>query len=662
MKKSYYIGIAFLVFLGLAISLVLRPGNYELGLMNLQEKRYEQALKSYEARYESGDRSSAVVVPLSKLYLEYGDIRTAITIMERFVQENPNNAAAWQQLATLYRYDQQRGAYIHALEAIIRLAPTADMLKELADAYHDRGEYGKQIAMLESLRQQQKATPTDIMVLVYLYVSHKDFSHAVATIHTLKRDEIKTLSPEIAMLICSVLIDAGNQHDAVLFAKHYVNLTAVRGRLDDDTISRLSTLFLEKGDTENALALLSPLTKYMQYYPRLLAAFAKAERAHGNTDKSFALMLERFRQKKLETQFSSEFVESALARKQYALCPEMMAAFNNQDTTTRCTQALSAAQQDKAAYNILLATLKDPHFKQLPANEKRDIAFMLLEQGRKSLAEPLFFELAQNAPPSSPDVARILYLFGPEPPEYGQQWLIQRAKNASGNEQISWFTLMNNVGMNETVITLAEHSGQKQNDAYIEALLAARQYNKAADIVQAQLAHTQDTARIKKLTHYALQAGTPTLAASAYRKRYDTSPQDDRALKELILFTYAEGQYADTKTYLDRYLAMHPEDYLMQYYRAELYRREKNYSNAKLHYTKAIELIVATQVKDTKMNMTHALSLYRLGDKGKSLAQFKHLIIEEPSNTELRESFANILIEGGRYREAEEILSGEHIT
>ena len=87
MVRSYYIGVALIALIGLGLSALMLPRDSEIALIQFKDKYFTDALSSYEKRLADGDWSLEVVKPLSDLYLQYGEIKKAIRLMERHIEQ-----------------------------------------------------------------------------------------------------------------------------------------------------------------------------------------------------------------------------------------------------------------------------------------------------------------------------------------------------------------------------------------------------------------------------------------------------------------------------------------------------------------------------------------------------------------------------------------------
>src|SRR6185369_9444274 len=138
LKKQYLI-ISSVVVLAVAGSFLLIPSPQELALMQMKDKHFEAARNAYERQSETGTLNLEVANNLSDLYLQKGDIKKGIDIMEKFVETHPDNLQARIKLGKLYQYDQRTDDYMHNLEAINKLRPNPDNLNTLSDLYNFKG-------------------------------------------------------------------------------------------------------------------------------------------------------------------------------------------------------------------------------------------------------------------------------------------------------------------------------------------------------------------------------------------------------------------------------------------------------------------------------------------------------------------------------------------
>jgi thioredoxin-like negative regulator of GroEL len=295
----------------------------------------------------------------------------------------------------------------------------------------------------------------------------------------------------------------------------------------------------------------------------------------------------------------------------------------------------------------------------VPADEKRAIAYRSLEAGVKNLAEQIFLELAQNAPPTSPDVSQLLYIWGPRPADPALDWLEARARAAKGPEKQVWLEHLLNAGAARRAVAAggAAPAEAEAGDSYLRALIAAGDTSGLAAVLKNQIASVTDPSALRRLARYALETGLQESVRAAYTNLLVSAPNDMEALRRLGSLDFVESRFEEAKDRLSRYLSMGEGDFESHFYFGELMQREGNLSKARIHFEKSLNLIERTPQKDFRTRGIRALALYRVGSLLDSVAEFERLIREQPMNKHVRADYVGILLETGRHDDARRILA-----
>lgn len=267
MKK--YIVILVLVLIGLAVGIYMVPDQNEVALIQLKDKKYEEALKVYEQKLEEGALSVDVVSALTDLYLQYGDVEKAIAVMERFVRENPANVEAHEELGRLYQYAQRPDDYLRNLEVINKLkGNTKEALEQMADMYGAAEEYNKQEPALELLAEHKIIKePHHYIQLANMQASKKKYDEAVKTLREYREKFPKEFKfAQIEMLVTLILEQPGKQEEAFMEAK-----TAASKTQNPQEIGRLVNIMHYRGSPELGWRLLEPYDAQVKQFPELAA-------------------------------------------------------------------------------------------------------------------------------------------------------------------------------------------------------------------------------------------------------------------------------------------------------------------------------------------------------------------------------------------------------
>ncbi|MFQ5849292.1 MAG: tetratricopeptide repeat protein [Candidatus Binatia bacterium] len=294
-------------------------------------------------------------------------------------------------------------------------------------------------------------------------------------------------------------------------------------------------------------------------------------------------------------------------------------------------------------------------------DEKRSIAFRMLEAGHKQSAEKVFFALASDAPPESPDVSQLLFLWGPQPDPSALDWIEERARLASGSEKAGWLNHLVNAGAPQRAVAIVEASSEPPHGpvlyAYLNALVEAHDRDRLATVMDHQLSTEGNPKRLRRLARLALQENLTITTQRIFRKLLKAKPDDQEALMWLGRLAFFGSRYATAKRYLGRYLASGEADYESHFYYGEILRRENGLAAAKDHYERALQQIGRLSVRSPRSELFRAKILARLGRFDDSVALFEKLLQQRPDDSDVRAEFAALLLDNGKYERAEQILS-----
>jgi hypothetical protein len=301
----------------------------------------------------------------------------------------------------------------------------------------------------------------------------------------------------------------------------------------------------------------------------------------------------------------------------------------------------------------------------LPRAERRDGAFRLLAANRKPQAEKIFFSLAQDQPPDSPDVQQLLYLWGPRPASAQLDWLEQRARQARGAEKGAWLDILANDGASARVVSIAEDSGPVASmdgavfAAYIQALSALKRNDKLAQALGQRLSKETSPIVLRKLARAAADGGLALPALEAYKRILSQSPDDRDALRGAGVAAAAAQRYEDSRRYLTRYFALGPaDDYEAAFILGESLSSIGQQAAAATSYTRALKAIDAAGKPTFQMRLVRANILQRLGRTQEALKAFEALRAERPNDRDLRADMVTALMQNKSYDYAERVLKG----
>ncbi|MBP2290535.1 tetratricopeptide repeat protein [Azospirillum rugosum] len=302
------------------------------------------------------------------------------------------------------------------------------------------------------------------------------------------------------------------------------------------------------------------------------------------------------------------------------------------------------------------------HDDRVPAKERREIAFALLDQGDKASAEQALLRLAAGQGPDSADFKQLTFLWGPRPAAAALDWIEGRAKGAaSPAEQAAWYERLADLGGARRV---ADRLGQGGAPAakdlkgpYIEALAAQGKGKELAEAVKSAVGQEREPERLRRYARLAEQARQRGAAAEAWKAVLSQRPDDGDALRQLGMLAYDENRLADAERFLRGFLAQRPGDYEANYFLGESLTGQKRPAEAVPFYRRALEQVRALKAKSDNVVQTEANILHRLGKVDDAVVLFETLRKLRPADRQLKADYASMLIDSGRMTEARRVLN-----
>ena len=297
----------------------------------------------------------------------------------------------------------------------------------------------------------------------------------------------------------------------------------------------------------------------------------------------------------------------------------------------------------------------------LPVEEKRLLAYQLLENGKKSDAEKVFKELAAKSSAKSPDVEQLLYLWGPRPRRDARMWLLSRAKKSKGNERAEWMKHLIRAGGVQDVMRLdATNPPASITDGFFSVyLLALEKLEDDKDFTFAVRRFLKSEKRPNRLFRYGMLAEDRDqldIAQAAYTRMLENKPNDQRALKNLGRLSFHQGQWQEAQNYLSRLLKKNKTDWEANYYFAEAGFLQGNENDSLPYFKQALKGIRAKPNKTLSMQMMQANCLHRVGQEKEALALFELLLKEHPNDNEIRNDIVSALLQTGNMARAQQLM------
>jgi tetratricopeptide (TPR) repeat protein len=270
--------------------------------------------------------------------------------------------------------------------------------------------------------------------------------------------------------------------------------------------------------------------------------------------------------------------------------------------------------------------------------------------------------LAGNQPFNASDVEDLLGYWEDHPSPTSVTWVTNRARHASGDDQVSWLAYLNDNGHPQAVLdVLGDGSGLSDAvaDQYIEALVETENDNKDRLVTYLEESIEAETNidRLRKLTIIADEEDAGSAPEKGWRKIYALNPGDSDAAKAIGLIDFYADNYDEAKIMLQPIIDQVHDDYRVLYAYGEILQQDDRKADAEPYYRRALQLISAITEPDDSTRLDEAYLLYRTDHITESLALFRQLYAKYPGDKDLRADFAEVLTETGRFEEATALLS-----
>ncbi len=707
MRNAHAI-VALVVVLGLLGGYLVYPRPPELALMHYKNQQYTAARAEYENLLAKGDASANVVLPLSDLYLIYGEMGKAVELMEGFVEQNPDNMEARLRLSKYYQQTQRPHDYLGSLEKRAEAQPSEEALRHLSQLYNAEGRYRQQIEVLKRIVEDYDAKPSDYLDLAYLLAAEGEMVEAADVLRRMARKHPTAFDLRAREFLVSLFLDLGQYEDALTYLQGY-----------EDRGGRWSVYY------EQALAGAGRYAELFAFWDRQLVRtdlssakkreisyrYEETLRSLGREEKRLAFLRQQLQRPDLDEQLRREFGERyeaalrdnkrwqtllAYLREQIereGLTPkereaftyryeslmreegrqeELLAFWRQQLARTdlgererkgiiyRYEAALEKAGKRKELLALLRQRLRDPS---LNEKEKRELAYRALELGDKLVAERVFMDLAASEPAESPDVSQLLYIWGPRPEPFGVQWVEERAREAEGRERLAWLERLLDIGATEQVLKMGQqdlvalgYSGEPV-EFQMDILQREEDYPRLRLVLTRAIDESRDAEQLRRYIRRADQVGFTDLALVASKRLLEIAPDDPDMLRRLGLLAYQEARWDDAYKMLGRYLKHREGDFEANYFYAELLTRKGKTLLAIPYYRRVIRLLDEEPKLDMRKAVVRAQSLYRVGEHDRALLAFRELLGAHPENPELRADFATVLLEIGEIEQAGKVLA-----
>ena len=260
--KQYLITVLVVV-LVITFSFLLIPRKAELGLIYKKGRQFDLAKFELKKQASKGDLSISVTIPLMELYLHFGEIAQAVDLIERFVEENPQDISIRDMLGNLYKDGMIPQKYISNLEKSAVLEPTEKRLRELIHQHQTHGTQEKVLEYLKLLVQQFPDNPREQYDLAFLQAKLGNPADALNTLEAFEKEYPQSVSIDIKALQVHMFLNQSKYDRAQEEASNWL-----AQNFSPSSLARLVQLFRSKNQKAQAFQLMKRFYSFYQETPQ----------------------------------------------------------------------------------------------------------------------------------------------------------------------------------------------------------------------------------------------------------------------------------------------------------------------------------------------------------------------------------------------------------
>ena len=284
-----------------------------------------------------------------------------------------------------------------------------------------------------------------------------------------------------------------------------------------------------------------------------------------------------------------------------------------------------------------------------PVALRTQVGFRLLEAGDKSAGERVFRLLAANAAPDDPVTRQLLFVWGPRPRPVQMDWLLARARSATGEARVAWLALLTERGGAQQVIGLLGRVTPRDDDrglfnAYLDALLASgdKAALRTALIDAAQ--GLRSPAVLARLARHAAALGDTAVERQVLEAAIAAGSPEPQLRRSLGLLAYHAHDGANAERWLGVYHAATGGDPETQRAIGEIRLKRQGADAARPSFETALNLLDRAGDPSYAARVSRAGLLHRLGRTIEARQQYEALLAERPADDDLRADYVSMLL------------------
>ncbi len=301
-------------------------------------------------------------------------------------------------------------------------------------------------------------------------------------------------------------------------------------------------------------------------------------------------------------------------------------------------------------------------------DNKRAIAFSLLNDGHKADALTIFKNIAANKAPDSKEVKDLLYIWGGKVNAEQLAWIKQRSANASPYDKEKWAELINTYGDDQAVVQYvsdtpdALYSPALRKKYFRVLAQSGKQYYDEG--MRNWVAQTTDVPALLDYANTGMAFSFQNAALNGYRRVEQLDPNNAKALDTLALLTYGKGKFTEAAPYIDRAIVSAQnspsadiDPAQARYLKAEMLKRAGNVSAAQQEYSAVIQYTQQVPTQEPSKLSRMYIAMFNTGQHSQAMSGYNNLLAAYPDDKGILADYMSALIEFKYYDEATRVAN-----
>ena len=706
---------------GAGLTWLFLPTRLELAYLKILDRDYQGArgILTLDAAYALP--TTREVLMLATAWSLEGYQEEAITVLESHLERDPLALPVQDLLERIYNNSDLNADVPDLLAGRTYAANPVQNLRQQIATADAHGVVADMAAAIEQLREHGQASAGELVRLGLWYAAQGVGDRAVDALMAANSAEPQSLNQSVRRSLAALLVDGGRELDAVALVQGWFKddaegkmqfaywmvdqgwVSAAAGVAGQTNRAHHGALLayadMQLGADDTALDKLRKLAKTGSLDEPLIPYFGTlALRRNSNADMRHALpllrahiqsgsandysrdvyveMLRRLRRDgelieywrevdKLSTaeldtdQHRLNIMRAliSLARYEPIMQPLRTMALRAGNDWMAAYVAAAKQQRDWSGLADTLRTRAMSN--SLDDSDRRNMAYVLLEAGKKEEAVELLMKLGERADPASSIITDLLYLFGPRPDENAMKWLMLRARAAPEAQRAAWLRHIAQRGGAPQVISLVEEWGSPNSlpvlQVLVEAAFSMKDWERFDKAFPKLVELDRDAAARRRYAYLASERGNNRLTEWVWHALLDVAPDEPDALREVGMAHFARRDYAAAIPYLFRYVDIAPREWEIAGALGDALWEKKQIQEARRVYRDVLRKIPPAEDLTQAQRLRHAIVAWRAGETVVAHAMFRELVAVT-SDPLVTAEYASFLLSQGKSHDAVRML------